>query len=326
MKKRYFIGVDGGGTKSRLQLEDEHGNVLSRKINGPASIRWSVETTWDSIGKAFQAACAEAQLDVNDPNIEFYAGMGLAGNEIPEARNAFLSTPHPFKELLINSDGYTACLGAHENQDGSIITVGTGVVGFLIENQQAARVGGWGFPHDDKGGGAWLGVEATRMTVQWLDGRINSSPLLMAIYKQFNNDSAALSTWANNADAKQFASLAPIVIEHIDLKDALALSLIKQAAAQVDLLYQGLLSHQKSKLTLPCCLFGGIAPFVQPWLNEQLKSCITERKQDPAQGAIIMIRNAILGNHAPLNHTDFHQATQNTKTSSKAESKQRHPK
>ena len=31
MKKRYFVGVDGGGTKTRLQLEDEAGNSLSEK-------------------------------------------------------------------------------------------------------------------------------------------------------------------------------------------------------------------------------------------------------------------------------------------------------
>jgi len=295
MKKRYFIGVDGGGTKSRLQLEDEHGNLLAKVASGPASIRWSVSTTWESVLNGFYDLCEQAQIDPNNQHYEFYAGMGLAGCEIPAARDEFLKTPNPFKKIILDSDGYTACLGAHNDHDGSIITVGTGVVGFTIENNVVSRVGGWGFPHDDKGGGAWLGVEAARLTFQWIDGRAKGSPLLTAIYERFENDPDFFSTWANNAHAKQFASLAPIIIDFLHKDDPWAIALIKEAATQVDLLHHGLVKKQQQKAFLPCSLFGGIAPFIQPYIGKELASCLVERKGDPAKGAIIMVKKDVLG-------------------------------
>ncbi len=295
MKKRYFIGIDGGGTKSRLQLEDQHGSLLAKAISGPASIRWSINITWESINAALDNACHEANIDPNDPNNEFYAGMGLAGCEISRAREQFLKTPNRFSKIVLNSDGYTACIGAHDNKDGAIITVGTGVVGFLMQNHHAKRVGGWGFPHGDKGGGAWLGVEAARLTFQCVDGRIKSTPMLSAILHRFDNNSDTFNDWANAADAKQFASLAPIVIDYADKNDPHALQLIKQAAHEINLLYKSMLKHTTTKQVIPCCLFGGIAPFLLPWIDQNFIDALVERKYDPAKGAIIMVKEAIKG-------------------------------
>ena len=46
-----------------------------------------------------------------------------------------------------------------------------GTVAFQIEGDKEYKVGGWGFPHGDEGSGAWLGLEAVRLTLHWLDGR-----------------------------------------------------------------------------------------------------------------------------------------------------------
>jgi glucosamine kinase len=50
-----------------------------------------------------------------------------------------------------------------------LIAIGTGTVGYQIEGDKECKVGGWGFPHGDEGSGAWLGMEAVRMTLHWLD-------------------------------------------------------------------------------------------------------------------------------------------------------------
>lgn len=295
MKKRFFVGVDGGGTSSRLQLEDEQGKLLAKIKDGPASIRWSVETSWNSINSAFQQACQQAGIDPSNPDYEFYAGMGLAGCEVDTACAEFLAAPNPFKQIVLDSDGYTACLGAHDNEDGMIITIGTGVVGFVIENNKASSVGGWGFPHDDQGGGAWIGLEAAQYTFQWLDGRREKSALLSAILANFNDDVQAFNNWAVAAGAKEFATLAPIVIRHVEQKEPVAIELMQRAAQHIDFLYKGLLRHQTGSKQLPCSLFGGIAPFVRPYLSAELQKHLVERKHDATKGGVIMIRKAILG-------------------------------
>ena len=42
MTKNIFIGIDGGGTKTKLRMEDENGNLLAQSKGGPANIRLSV--------------------------------------------------------------------------------------------------------------------------------------------------------------------------------------------------------------------------------------------------------------------------------------------
>jgi glucosamine kinase len=82
--------------------------------------------------------------------------------------------------------------------------------------------------------GAWLGLEAVRLTLHWLDGRREASPLLESVYAHFDKDLMRLVIWANQANATQFAQIAPLVIEHVKRETPLAVILIKQAAHEID--------------------------------------------------------------------------------------------
>lgn len=296
--KKLFVGVDGGGTKSRIMIQDTQGQTLGRAINGMASIRISVEHAWESIHAGLAEAAKQAQIDINSDQIELYAGMGLAGCELKPNIQDFLSRPHPFKKIVLNSDGYCACLGAHDCKDGAIIIIGTGIVGFEVIGHNVIQSSGWGFPQGDEGAGAWLGLEAARYTCQWLDGRKEKSPLLEAVFQRFNNDWDYFSVWTDSARATEFASLVPLVVEYIDKKDPSALQLIQRSGKEVDKIFHALSvkagDHQDR---IHYCLFGGVAPFVQPWVCDELKAKIVERKHDATQGAIFMIQNVVLGNH-----------------------------
>ena len=139
--------------------------------------------------------------------------MGIAGTEVAAALDQFLAAAHPFSSLIVRSDGYTACLGSHGGEDGAVIAVGTGTIGFQVEGGRESRVGGWGFPHGDEGGGALLGLEAVRKTLQWLDGREPVDPLLEAVKARFDGDQGRLVSWANAARETEFGEIAPLVVE-----------------------------------------------------------------------------------------------------------------
>ena len=135
---------------------------------------------------------------------------------------------------MLDSDAYAACLGVHECQDGAIIIIGTGVVGYELYQNKRYVVGGWGFPQGDTGGGAWLGLEAVRLTFKNIDGRVEETPLLKAVFSYFDNDIGKIISWSTKARPVDFASLAPIVIEHIQRGDPHALELIECAAKEID--------------------------------------------------------------------------------------------
>lgn len=294
MTKDIFIGVDGGATKSKVRVEDSAGNLLGQGMGGPSNIRLSVEATWQAINQALEEALNSANISLQDhKNYQFHAGMGLAGCEVKESYEEFIRSPHPFATLKVITDAHAACLGAHKGRDGSIIIVGTGVVGYQIEKDNASKVSGWGFPHDDMGGGAWIGLEAVRLTFQWIDHRAEKSLLAEDVFAFFNNDLDYFVTWANRANSSEFARLAPLVINHSQQEEHAAVRIMKKAAQAIDKVGAALEKLQLDKENvLPCSLVGGIAPFLEPLLCEELRSHLHPREADATAGAIIMIRDS----------------------------------
>lgn len=296
MAEKLFIGVDGGGSKSRLQIEDEQGNILGKAISGMSSIRISVDHAWESILDALDKAAKKANIDIHSDQYELYAGMGLAGCELKNAVQDFLSRPHPFQKLVLNSDGYCCCLGAHDCHDGAIIIIGTGIVGWQIIGRNVHQTSGWGFPQGDEGAGAWIGLEAQRYVARWLDGRGKKTPLLEAIFAHFNDDWDEFAQWTDAANATQFATLVPLVIEYVEAGDEIAIELVKRCAKEVDLIYQALKKKAGEHAErMNYCLFGGVAPFIEPWVSDELKHRLVERKHDATQGALFMIRRELTG-------------------------------
>ena len=290
-RRDIFIGVDGGATKTVVRVEDARGRLLGEARSGAASIRLSVTGSWQSILDGVEAALAQAGLRLDDAHCRFFCGAGLAGTEIPSARERFVNTPHPFARLVLKSDAHAACLGAHGGADGAVIAIGTGVVAYRIHRGQERQISGWGFPHGDEGSGAWLGLEALRLTLHWLDGRHPASPLLDSVFQHFHRDQTQLVTWANQTSASQFAQLAPLVVEHVELGTPLAVALIRRAATEIERIGSALAQLDQGQ-PLPCSLLGGMAPFIEPWLSAELHSRLRPRLGDAVAGALLMIRRA----------------------------------
>ena len=287
MGQDYYVGVDGGGSKSRLRIEDADGNLLADTMAGPGSVRLSVERSWDAINSAFNKALKLADIKVEGNR--FHAGMGLAGCEIPEAYHQFINTPHPFATLELQSDAHAACLGAHDGHDGAIIIMGTGSIGYGIDGDNIIRVGGWGFPQGDEGSGAWLGLEAIRLTMHWIDKRIEGTPLLKAIFEEFDNSVTQIISWTNHSKSTDFARFAPFVVQHSHLQDPWAIKLMKFGAKNIDDLTDAIEKKCDGK-NLPISLFGGLAPHIEPWLSERLQKRIKPRIHGATEGAVIMIK------------------------------------
>jgi glucosamine kinase len=287
----FFVGIDGGGSKCKVRVENSVGQLVGQAITGPANICLSVSAAWHAIYEGLDGIFKPLGMSWGQHNL--HVCLGLAGLEIPEAKKTFLEYPHAFKYLHLTSDAHIACVGAHHGDDGAIIIIGTGVVGYQIQPNQSNQVSGWGFPHDDEGGGAWLGLEAIKLTFQWLDHRIEKSPLVEDIFAYFNHDRERLITWANEATSTDYAKLAPIIINHAQQEEVAALRLLKKAAHAIERVGHGLLKMQKdSENPLPCCLIGGVAPFIEPLLDEKFRARLVVRKDEPATGAILLMRKS----------------------------------
>jgi len=287
-----FIGVDGGASSCRVRVEDAKNNLLGCAKGGPTTIKFSTEKAWETILNTINLALVGTNLQLSDVHCNFYLGCGLTGCELPAPCEKFLrEAPTYFKKVILKSDAYAACLGAHAGQDGAIIIVGTGIVSVQIQNGNMTQIGGWGFPHSDEGSGAWLGMEAVRLTLQWLDRRLDEpSELLLMIFEKFDRDLTKLVVWANAATSTQFAEITPLVIQQLQQQDLLALKLIARSAHEIDEIGKALVKYTVGNKPLPCCLCGGLVPFVEPYLGTELKARLVACKGDAVNGAILLLK------------------------------------
>lgn len=282
-----FVGVDGGGTKTKAVIQNDRGELIGVGQAGPGNIQTSAQGSFHSVKTAINEALHNA--GIHDPqNYRLHVGLGMAGTEVPGAKAAFLQIPHSFHTLILNSDAYVACLGVHGGEDGAIIIIGTGVIGFQIEQDKITRVSGYGFPHSDIGGGAWLGLELLRATFQAYDGVGDWNPLCERVFNHFDRNISKMTSFANAAKPANFGEFAPFVIEALEHKEPFAIQLFEKAAWEINQLWNALV--RKSTKSLPCCLLGGIAPFFMPYLSHQLRSHIIKRKMDAPTGAILMLK------------------------------------
>jgi len=283
-----LLGVDGGGTQCRARLAAASGTKLGEGTGGPANIRFGLEQSFSAVLDATSQCLQQAGLAQRDLS-RVVACLAMAGASEPAELAAAQSHSHPFARLLVISDAQAACIGAHGGGDGGVIIVGTGSIGWAELNGRQLRVGGWGSVVSDEGSGAWLGREALRLTLWANDGRIPWTDLLTSLFAQFQSDPHRLVRWAAQATPRDFGSLAPHIVEHAARDDAAAIELIRLAAIHIDALAARLVALGADRLALA----GGLAPYIEPWLRDEMRQHLITPAGDALDGALRLARVAI---------------------------------
>ncbi|WP_158583545.1 BadF/BadG/BcrA/BcrD ATPase family protein [Salinisphaera sp. Q1T1-3] len=278
---RVRIGVDAGASKTRVVALEATGSLIGA-ANGPAAtLNGRADTAWRTVQETIRAI---APLEAVDP-AAMRVVVGIAGTEIATAYRAFCDSAPAWGSLSVVSDAHVACAGAHDGRDGAIVAVGTGVVGFCRHAGDSTRVGGWGFPHDDRGSGAWLGMEAVGHALAAADGRRPRDTLAEQVLAAYDDDPGTLAAWACTADAGAFARHARLVAERAAAGEAHATALIGEAAVHVSAVARALIGERAG---LALALTGGLAETVAPWLDADLASRLTPAVHDGAHGAALM--------------------------------------
>ncbi|MGO4892509.1 BadF/BadG/BcrA/BcrD ATPase family protein [Flavobacterium sp. W21_SRS_FM6] len=286
MQPHYFIGIDGGGTKCKALLQNSSGDIIGQGLAGSANPATHYGLAIESITQACERAVLDAQLSASALRY-CHVAMGLAGVSLPSVKDKMLLWQHPFATIKITSDLHIACLGAHNSEEGAVIICGTGSSAFMVHQGKHVQLGGHGFTTGDKGGGAWIGVSATRLCLEAMDGLSESSPLVDDLKQQLGcQTSSAVVEQVNGAPAVFFAGLAPLVIAALEQHDAIAVRVIQEGADYVSRLARRLLSEGAKKVAL----IGGLAPHISPWLANDVQRCLVQPLYEPAFGALILAK------------------------------------
>ncbi|MFS2021174.1 BadF/BadG/BcrA/BcrD ATPase family protein, partial [Massilia sp. CT11-108] len=229
----YLIGVDGGGTGTRVRLArfSPHGVVeLAQGASGPSGLGLGIARAWASVQDAVAQAFAAAGIE--QPSLDRIAiGLGLAGVHNRQWAQAFEQANPGYAALRLETDAFSTLLGAHGGRPGAIVAIGTGSVGEVLQPDGTRReVGGWGFPAGDEASGGWIGLAAINHIEQVLDGRRPGGAFADAVVDACGGNRAAIQVWLGQATQTTYATLAPLVLQHAD--DPAARAILVQAGEE----------------------------------------------------------------------------------------------
>jgi glucosamine kinase len=289
MQAPLFIGVDGGGTKSRARLADAAGHILGEGAAGAGNARLG-DLAWANIMAACRMAIEAAGLGEADFRA-IHAGFGLAGTQQEPDRRSILDRPHPFASLSVDTDAYTAWLGAFRGGDGAILILGTGSGGLAVVNGRRLNVGGWGADIADEGSGMQIGRLAIRKSLWALEGMAPLTPMADEILDRFGRSPPEAVIWAGKANPGDFAAFAPLVFACAQKGDGLAIGIVKEAASGAAMLIRRLVELGAAKVAM----IGSVFPHLRPWLPDDVQGVLIEPAGDALAGAILMAERALQG-------------------------------
>lgn len=282
----YFMGIDGGGSKCKAILVDQNNTILGEGLSGSANPRFGFQQAMNAIEQAASQALHHANIKQLSLNA-ITAGIGLAGINLPHYYQQVLNWPHPFLACHLTTDLHIACIGAHQGQDGAVIIIGTGSCGFSIYQGNKVELGGYGFPHGDKGSGAWLGLQAISHTLNAMDGIAEKTLLQDQLLTHFHvNNAIDLSETISEASPAIFASLAPIIFNCADQGDTTAIKIIETGADYIDRLAKKLIKQEQQ----PLAFVGGLTQLYLPWLSPSTLANMRDSKASCEMGAIFWAR------------------------------------
>ena len=295
------VGVDGGGSKTRAVVADEHGAQLgSAEAGGSAARPGEIDRAADVIAGVVRDALASGGLAEVVPKV---LCVGVAGAGQESARHALwqaLVARELAEEVVVHADAAVALDDAFGDGPGILLIAGTGSVAWGRGPAGAtARCGGWGPVCGDEGSGHWIGRRALSVVTSASDGREPDTALVGAVLTAAEvNDPAELIPWAAAATPMQIATLAPVVVSVAEGGDLRANAILSLAAEELVLHVRTLARtlFQDERAACPVALGGGLlAPgaALRKRVEHRLKSAVPGAQVRPEE--VQPVRGAVKG-------------------------------
>ncbi|QOY95691.1 ATPase [Massilia sp. UMI-21] len=289
----YLIGVDGGGTGTRVRLARRDGAALAelaQATGGPSALSRGIDHAWTTIDGVVAQCFAHIGIDTT-PKSSCAIGLGLAGVHNKEWAAQFVAANPGYAALALDTDGFTTLMGAHAGRPGAIVAIGTGSVGeAMLADGSKVEVGGWGFPAGDEASGAWMGLRALNHIEQVLDGRVEGRAFARELIDFCGGSRDAVQVWLGRANQTAYAGLARFVVAHGDT-DPVARAILEHAGREVASIADAL----DRSASLPLALCGGLGEALRAWLPPATLARCVPAQGDSAAGALRMIRQRLEG-------------------------------
>ena len=259
----FYIGIDGGGTKTKFALMDENEKLIGTVEKGTChfnqvGLQGMKNILSDGINELLKSY-----------NVKFEeikrACLGLAGygsvESISNEINKVIKEVFKDTEVLLFNDVHIAHAGALSGKNGIVIIAGTGSIGYSVINNVTKRVGGWGYIIGDEGSAYWIGKKGIEYFSKEADGRLKKGELYNIFKKELSlvNDYDIIKYINEDikGDRREIAKLAPLCFKAAKCKDEHAINIFKNAGEELSKLIN-VLTKDFSKEEIFVSYIGGV--------------------------------------------------------------------
>lgn len=295
------VGVDGGGSRTRVLVADEQGNEIVSVDGAGSAVRpGEAERSADIIAALVRDALAASDMRHVSPKVVCVGVAGVGRDAERQALWQALASRDVGEEIVVHADATVALDDAFGEGPGVLLIAGTGSVAFgRGPTGTFARCGGWGPSFGDEGSGAWIGRKALSVVTAAADGREPETALTGAVLTAAElNDVSDLIGWAASASPGALATLAPIVMSVAEAGDLRANALLTLAVEEL-MLHLRTLARQlfaDERAAIPVALAGGLmarGTALRKRLEQRLKSAVPGAQVRAEE--VVPVRGAVRG-------------------------------
>ena len=231
--REYFLGFDGGGTKTDCVLMDPAGAVLAHATAGASNpLRAGYAKAWFTLSDAADVVLAHQHIKAADIR-GICAGIGGAARDAVAKRIAtFLQHSFPQATVEVTTDLAITLDAAVGEGEGIILIVGTGSAAYGRNSEKVtARAGGRGPWFSDEGSGFDIGRRALAAVVRAEERRGPETQLTQRVLQWLGcKDWERVLDWVIKNPDDVFPRLFPLVAEMADHGDAVSREILGAAA------------------------------------------------------------------------------------------------
>lgn len=234
----FFLGVDGGGTKTRFALMRERRVVAEATLGTSYHPDVGIEGVREVLRQGVAQVLADAGIGPGDIAHAFF-GLPAHGEDsaITPALDALPRDILGHDRYATGNDmvcGWAGSLGA---EDGINVVAGTGSIGYGQRQGVSARAGGWGEVFSDEGSAYWIAVQGLNVFSRMSDGRLPSGPVYTlfkeALALRQDLDLCAQVYGPAARSRGEIAQLSPIVAKAATMGDEAARDIFRRAGVEL---------------------------------------------------------------------------------------------
>jgi N-acetylglucosamine kinase-like BadF-type ATPase len=295
-----FVGLDCGGSSSRVLAVNQQGEVLFQGNSGAANL---VSTPENRIRRNLQNAARDC------PSPDYVCGCfaGLVSQESRKQALDLLAEIFPNSSWRAEPD-YTAAYYASPPGTDVCVIAGTGSLVCSKSENAMVKSGGRGYILGDAGSGFYYGKAAL---VHYLDHPKSASPTLRAaieeVFGPVDESSLVSCVYRSGTPATLLAKLAKALGTDARNGESYAIEVVdRNTGLLADTVVSHIEKHMNSKMNITICLAGGLwkgSPVFREGMERHLNTRMPDRHlvltrimRPPLYGAIELAKEMSIGN------------------------------